>query len=509
MCAVAALVVSVACTASAPSSSSPPTAATSAPGAAAGTPSTTIVVGFPTDGSQNYDPHSAANQFVRTYLAPVFDTLVTMTPDGQVGPGLATAWEFGPNNETLTLHLREKVTFHDGTAFDAEAVKANITRGQTLPTSAVKNALAPITAIDVLDPKTVRLRLSGQAGALLAYLSDRAGMVLSPAAFTKDTFSTRPIGSGPWMVAADSVIGKSMFYDLNPNYWDPSVQGVKRIELRFLDATGNKNALLGGSINAALVTGPPADAETLRQAGLTVDSPPTQYLRMLYLNKSGPLANEQVRQAISMGIDREELRRTVFANTCTVDAQPFKPTSWAYDKDAAPPAYDAAKAKALLESAGASNLALTLVVSSASGVLGAEAQAIQGQLQKIGVNITIKPLAQAQLLQTFTSGQAETYYSAYPGGSDPAVVVADLTGALNPGGHADPQMTAAALRGASATSPAERAAAYRDWARRFQDTAFGVAICNQPQPVAYKKGVSGLVEQDPFFLDLRGVRVGS
>jgi len=296
-------------------------------------------------------------------------------------------------------------------------------------------------------------------------------------------------------------------YELYPNYWDPTAQGVKRIELRFLDEAGNKNALLGGSIDATIVTGPPSNAETLRQGGLTVDAPPTQYLRMLYLNKSGPLANEKVRQALTLGIDREELSKTVFVNTCTVDAQPFKPSSWAYAKDTPPPVYDAAKAKALLEAAGMANLSLTLVVTSVGGVLGAEAQAIQGQLQKIGVNLTIKPLAQAQLLQAFTSGQTDTYYSAYPGGSDPAVIVADLTGSLNPGGYVDEQMAAAALKGASATDPGERAAAYSDWARRFQDTVFDVAVCNQPQPVAYRKGVTGLAEQDPFFLDLRGVKI--
>src|SRR5262249_16882166 len=148
------------------------------------------------------------------------------------------------------------------------------------------------------------------------------------------------------------------------------------------------------------------------------------------------------------------------------------------NKQLTPPAYDATKAKALLDEAGVSKLELSLVVSSGSAVLGTEAQAMQGQLQKIGVTINIKPLAPAQLLPTYTSGQAEIYYSAYPGASDPAVVVADLTGALTPGGYADPVLTAAALKGATATAPAERAAGYGEWAKRFQDSTFHLAVCN-------------------------------
>ena len=83
------------------------------------------------------DPHKATGAGYNVWLFPVYDRLVHVGPDGSTQPGLATDWSFSDDGLTLTMHLREGVTFQDGTPFDADAVKANIERGQTLETSAV------------------------------------------------------------------------------------------------------------------------------------------------------------------------------------------------------------------------------------------------------------------------------------------------------------------------------------------------------------------------------------
>ena len=89
----------------------------------------------------------------------VYDRLVHYDSSGALIPGLATDWTFSEDGLTLTLNLREGVTFHDGTPFNAEAVKANIERGKTVEGSSVVTDLADISEVVVVDDHTVDLKL--------------------------------------------------------------------------------------------------------------------------------------------------------------------------------------------------------------------------------------------------------------------------------------------------------------------------------------------------------------
>jgi peptide/nickel transport system substrate-binding protein len=92
-------------------------------------------------------------------------------------PQLATGWSWSTDSRALTLKLRDGVRFQDGEPFDAEAVKANLDRYRTAPYSARKSELKPVAAVEIIDPKTVRLVLSAPYAPLIAVLSDRAGMM--------------------------------------------------------------------------------------------------------------------------------------------------------------------------------------------------------------------------------------------------------------------------------------------------------------------------------------------
>ena len=154
----ASVVVLAGCTSSKKSASEPSTSSGGSSSASAPSPSSggsssvgTTAVTPPTgsltilvaaDGGQNYDPQTNAAPSSTEFMMPVYDTLLTEDADGAFSPGLATAWDFSPDGLTLTLTLRSGVTFQDGTAFDATAVKANIERGQTTPKSVVVSQLA-------------------------------------------------------------------------------------------------------------------------------------------------------------------------------------------------------------------------------------------------------------------------------------------------------------------------------------------------------------------------------
>ena len=115
-------------------------------------------------------------------FAALCDKLVDLSSDLKIVPQLAESWEWAADGKSITFSLRRNVTFHDGTPFDAAAVKFNIERMKTMPDSKRKAELAPIATVDVLSPDKVKFNLSDPFVPLLATLSDRAGMMVSPKA---------------------------------------------------------------------------------------------------------------------------------------------------------------------------------------------------------------------------------------------------------------------------------------------------------------------------------------
>ena len=125
------------------------------------------------------DPHLSGSKIDRQVYHNVFDPLVVIDRQLQIKPMLAESWQT-PDPKTYIFKLRQGVKFHDGTDFDAEAVKFNFERMATEPKSVRKGEVASIETVDVLDPYTVKLNLKRPDSALLATLTDRAGMMISP-----------------------------------------------------------------------------------------------------------------------------------------------------------------------------------------------------------------------------------------------------------------------------------------------------------------------------------------
>src|SRR5438874_4059728 len=161
--------------AAAPTGQSKPAAATSSP-----TKGGTLRVGLILDVA-TLDPHLSGSKVDRQVYHNLFDPLVVLDDKLQVQPNLAESWQ-NPDPKTLVLKLRQGVKFHDGTDFNAEAVKVNFERMASDPKSVRKGEVANIGSADVVDALTVRLNLKQPDATLLASMSDRAGMMLSPTA---------------------------------------------------------------------------------------------------------------------------------------------------------------------------------------------------------------------------------------------------------------------------------------------------------------------------------------
>ena len=157
---------------------------------------TTLRIGLQED-PDILDPHEARTFVGRIAFNALCDKLLDTSPTLEFVPRLALSWTFAADGKTMTMKLRPGVKFHDGTAFDAAAVKANIDRALTLQTSRRKSEIASVAQVDVVDPLTVAFKLKAPDAPLLAQLSDRAGMMLSPASFGQPV-GPKPVCSGPY-----------------------------------------------------------------------------------------------------------------------------------------------------------------------------------------------------------------------------------------------------------------------------------------------------------------------
>src|SRR5262249_33267794 len=147
----------------------------------------------------------------RIVFAALCDKLVDISPELDIVPQLATEWHWTDDNKGLVMKLRQGVKFQDDEAFDAAAVKFNIERHLKLPGSNRKAEISAVTAVDIIDDHTIKLVLSTPFAPLLAQLTDRAGMMVSPkAALAAGDFSAHPVCAGPFKfverVAQDRIV---------------------------------------------------------------------------------------------------------------------------------------------------------------------------------------------------------------------------------------------------------------------------------------------------------------
>src|SRR3954451_22746604 len=172
------------------------------------------------------DPTMARTFVGRIVFAGLCDKLFDLDEKLNVVPQLATSYEWSADNKTLTIKLRNDVTFHDGEKMDAAAVKFNIERHKTMAGSNRSGELRPVASVDVVDPTTVKLNLSAPFTPILAALADRAGMMVSPKAAKAEgaNFGAKPVCSGPFKfverVAQDRIVLERF-----ANYWNKD--GIK------------------------------------------------------------------------------------------------------------------------------------------------------------------------------------------------------------------------------------------------------------------------------------------
>lgn len=316
----------------------------------------TLVMGLIT-APMSFDPSVAEWGNRLPFYQAAYDTLLVATPDNTIEPWLATAFEYDEAQTTLTLTLRDDVTFSDGEKLTAEAAALSMNRFKD-GTGPDAGYMANVDTITADGESTVVVTFTAPDPAFLNYLTRTAGLVASPAAVENPDLATNPVGSGPYTLdVANTVTNTSYTFVKRDGYWNPDVQHYDTIVMRvFQDTTAMLNALRAGEVNYAKLS----SAETFPEAegaGWTLNKNELDFQGLLLLDRGGKqapaLADVRVRQAINHVFDRPAMLQAVALGYGTVTAQVFPPTSVAYDEalDERYP-YDVEKAKQLMKEAG-------------------------------------------------------------------------------------------------------------------------------------------------------------
>jgi len=288
--------------------------------------------------------------------ANLYDQLVwQFTPKGDIQPWLATKWEASPDGLTYTFTLVDKpVKFHDGSAFNADAVKATYDRLLAPSRSgAAKLTLTVVTKVEAPDPKTVRFTLANVFAPFLRRVADSPGAIMSPAAIQKygEDYGTNPIGTGPYKFV-EYKKGDHVAFAKNPNYWNGSVN-YDTLTYKIVPEDASRGTLLQTGEAQVSDRVPPVLAQQLSSnKDVAIQQDITSRYIMFVLNENRDLMkNVQVRQAVNYGIDKKAIVQNILKGYAIVAESPLTKVI-EFSKPQPVYEFDLAKAKSLLQAAG-------------------------------------------------------------------------------------------------------------------------------------------------------------
>ena len=413
------------------------------------------------------DPTLARTFAGRMVFAALCDKLVDLGPDLRIVPQLATKWDTALDGKTVTMALRPGVLFHDGTRFDAAAVKYNIERHLTLPGSQRRAEIAPVEGVEVVDDLTVRIHLKQPFAPLLAQFTDRAGMMVSPKAAEAAgaRFAAAPVCAGPYRFV-ERVPQSRIVVERFPDYWNKGQVHIDRVEfLPIPDATVRLTNLRAGQLDLIERVAPTDLPQIGRDPRLKVASTVELGFEEILINaKPGtPLGDPKVREALDLSIDRAALNQVVFAGQSVAGNQWVAPTNPNYVRAYPVPKRDVKRAKALLAEAHMPKPAFTLLIYADSTSLQV-GQVVQAMAKEAGFDIKLQAVDFTTGLDLATKGQFEANLYGWSGRADPdgntySFLFRDAP--QNYARYANPDADAALNAERATGDPAARAAAWK------------------------------------------------
>jgi peptide/nickel transport system substrate-binding protein len=459
------------------------------------------------------DPARSGSFVGRIVFAAVCDKLIDTDPNGQFIPQLATAWTWSPDNLSLTLTLRDNVLFQDGEPLDAEAARINLERNRNAPESLRKGELKPVSAVEVVDPKTIRLRLSQPYAPLVAALSDRAGMMVSPKGIARlgPHLADELPCAGPFKLT-ERVAQDRIVVDRFPGYWDAASIKLDRVIYQPIpDTTVRLVNLKAGQLDMIERMGPTDAAAVKADPRLRLITEPALAYHSLAINLADghALSDPILREALEASIDRGVLDQVVADGQYIPSNQFEAPGSRYHNPNRPVPPRDLAHAKALLAASATPHPSFTLTADNQPVEMQA-AQVIQSMANEAGFDVKLRAVEANALIAAGKAGDFDAMLVLWSGRVDPDGNVSiwlASDGFLNWGKYRNPTFDAILNRARAVTDVPVRQSLYRDLT--------DVYLADRPHIVLYhlkwlwglSDKVSGFVPTPDGLIRLRGVSV--
>lgn len=387
---------------------------------------TTLRIGLAED-PDVLDPTMARTYVGRIVFAAFCDKLFDIDEKLNIVPQLALSYSTSDDGKEVAIKLRPGVKFHDGEPFDAEAAKYSLERHLTFPGSFRKPELGAVDRVEVVDPLTVKLVLKNPYSPLIAQLTDRAGMMVSPKAAKAagDKFGLHPVCAGPYKFV-ERVQQDRMVFEKFADYWNKDNVFIDRVVfLPIVDATVRLANLKSGGldlIERVLAT----DIKDVRaDSRLKLSTAIELGYQGITLNigndkNKGPLSQSaKVRQALDWSIDREAINQVVFNGEFKPGNQWVNPDHPYYQQSLPVHGRDVEKAKALLKEAGVKPPVAVDFMVPKGAETEAVAQVVQSMASEAGFDMKIRVTEFATSLKQAEAGEYQAYMLAWSGRIDP------------------------------------------------------------------------------------------
>ncbi len=372
------------------------------------------------------DPTLSASYVGRIVFAGMCDKLFDFDAGLHIVPQLATGYSYQDPTH-LIIHLRPNVLFQDGEKLDADAVKFTLNRDLTMARSLRKGEINDIQSVEVVDPLTVELVLKAPDSALLAQLADRAGIIIAPAAATKEgaNFGLAPVCAGPFSFV-ERVPEQKIVLKRFPGYWD--AKDIHFDEVDYIPIVNSAVALdnlQAGQLDL-LSSVLPTDVGTVEHdPHLRIVMQTSLANNGISINtNNGPASQSpigqhaQLRKAFELALDRQAIISVVYNGLYTPVAQANSPSSAFYVPAIVPPPTNLVAARKLVAESGVPTpIDVTLLVPNSPDLLQV-AQVIQSMEQPAGFNVKIQAMEFASSLATARAGNFQAYMIAWSGRAD-------------------------------------------------------------------------------------------
>lgn len=448
-----------------------------------------------------WDPQRASGGFDPPISDLYAQRVLDITPEGDIAANLAAEWE-QTDETTVTLKLREDISFGDGTPVDSAAVKYTIERGQSDELGApVRPALSLIESVDTPDQQTVVLHLTGPNAAFLETLTGRAGVLISPTAHQElgdDRFNESPVGAGPYLVEQIIQDGESRFLR-NPDW---PFLGPDGGQLPYLDEVRvtvipedavSIAALQSGDIDLDYVVSPDNFS--------TVDANPDIQTNVLdgarfqvaeFATNKDPISDINLRKAVNYAIDREEFAIALAAGLGESATGPLTPLSWADDPNVPSYEYDPDKAREHLALAGYPDG----IELNCATYRPPQAELLQAQLEKVGITLVVDQLELAVYQEEFRG--KGNYRLATASGPTPLgdpyeffLTRYGSKGKYNPGEPDYPEFDKLIAESVATFEREERKAIYSELQQMDYDWAYRAWKITEPRIMGFRAGWKG------------------